>query len=50
MTVDGKKSAAPAGAHVEITSKGRAEGNYGCNRFGADVTVNGDTITVGTPR
>ena len=47
VTVDGKKSAAPAGAHVEITSKGRAEGSYGCNGFGADVTVNGDTITVG---
>ncbi|MFI9580949.1 META domain-containing protein [Streptomyces sp. NPDC052236] len=47
LTVDGKKSAAPAGAHVEITPKGRAEGNYGCNHFGADVTVKGDTITVG---
>lgn len=47
VTVDGKKSAAPSGAHVEITKKGRAQGNYGCNHFGADVTVNGDTITVG---
>lgn len=47
LTVDGKKSAAPVGAHVEITPKGRAEGNYGCNHFGADVTVKGDTITVG---
>ncbi len=47
MTVDGKKSAAPAGAHVEITAKGRAQGNYGCNHFGADVKVDGDTVTVG---
>ncbi|MFI1394688.1 META domain-containing protein [Streptomyces sp. NPDC020681] len=47
VTVDGKKSAAPGGAHVEITEKGRAQGNYGCNHFGADVTVDGDTITVG---
>ncbi|GFH38796.1 META domain-containing protein [Streptomyces pacificus] len=27
--------------------KGRAKGNYGCNHFGADVTIKGDTITVG---
>ncbi|WP_406270203.1 META domain-containing protein [Streptomyces sp. NBC_00191] len=47
VTVDGKKSAAPEGAHVEITSKGRAQGSYGCNGFGADVKVVGDTITVG---
>ncbi|WP_405599596.1 META domain-containing protein [Streptomyces sp. NBC_01410] len=47
VTVDGKKSAAPEGAHVEITSKGRAQGSYGCNGFGADVKVAGDTITVG---
>ncbi|MCX4824147.1 META domain-containing protein [Streptomyces sp. NBC_01142] len=47
VTVDGRKSAAPAGANVEITTKGRAQGNYGCNHFGADVDVKGDTITVG---
>ncbi|MFF3326023.1 META domain-containing protein [Streptomyces sp. NPDC002889] len=47
VTVDGKKSAAPSGAHVEITDKGRAQGNYGCNHFGADVKVDGDTLTVG---
>ncbi|MEV0962557.1 MULTISPECIES: META domain-containing protein [unclassified Streptomyces] len=55
VTVDGKRTAAPAGAHVEFTageaggdgSKGRAEGNYGCNHFGADVTIKGDTLTVG---
>ncbi|MEU2258722.1 META domain-containing protein [Streptomyces sp. NPDC019645] len=55
VTVDGRRTAAPAGAHVEFTTgeagkdgaKGRAEGNYGCNHFGADVTIKGDTITVG---
>jgi heat shock protein HslJ len=47
VTVDGKKSAAPAGAYVEITPKGRAEGDSGCNHFGADATVKGDTVTVG---
>ncbi|MFD9221448.1 META domain-containing protein [Streptomyces sp. NPDC060064] len=46
VTVGGKRSAAPAGAHVEITDKGRAQGNYGCNHFGADVKVDGDTVTV----
>lgn len=47
VTVDGRKSEAPAGAHVEITDKGRAQGNYGCNHFGADVKIEGDTVTVG---
>ncbi|MEV6397088.1 META domain-containing protein [Streptomyces sp. NPDC051907] len=46
VSVDGKKSAAPGGAHVELTTKGRAQGNYGCNHFGADVEVDGDTVTV----
>lgn len=50
LTVDGKRSAAPEGAHVEITDEGRAEGSYGCNQFGADVTVKGDTVTVGESR
>ncbi|MFC5801392.1 META domain-containing protein [Streptomyces formicae] len=47
VTVDGKKTAAPENAHFEIDTKGRASGNYGCNHFGADVSVEGDTITVG---
>ncbi|MGW7364844.1 META domain-containing protein [Streptomyces sp. NPDC054841] len=50
VTVGGKRTAAPAGAHVEFDTKGgqkgRATGNYGCNHFGADVTIEGDTITV----
>ncbi|WP_338671746.1 META domain-containing protein [Streptomyces sp. SCSIO 30461] len=47
VTVDGRKTAAPEGAHVLIDTKGRAEGNFGCNHFGADATVDGSTITVG---
>ncbi|ATW49360.1 META domain-containing protein [Streptomyces peucetius] len=46
VTVDGRRTVAPADAHVEITDEGRAQGNYGCNHFGADVKVEGDTITV----
>lgn len=47
VTVDGRRTEAPTDAHVEITDKGRAQGNYGCNHFGADVKIEGDTITVG---
>ncbi|GAA2260609.1 META domain-containing protein [Streptomyces amakusaensis] len=47
ITVDGKKTSAPAGAHVEITEKGRAQGSYGCNRFGATAKLDGDTVTLG---
>ncbi|MGW7054431.1 META domain-containing protein [Streptomyces sp. NPDC054887] len=48
VTVDGKKTAAPEKATVRIDEgKGRAEGHTGCNRFGADVKVKGDTVTVG---
>ncbi|MFG2629727.1 META domain-containing protein [Streptomyces sp. NPDC048473] len=47
VTVDGKRTAAPSDARVEIDSKGRATGNYGCNHFTADVRIDGETITVG---
>lgn len=47
VTVDGRRTAAPDGAYVELTEKGRAQGNYGCNHFGADVSIEGDTLTVG---
>ncbi|MFF3754222.1 META domain-containing protein [Streptomyces sp. NPDC002018] len=47
LTVDGRKTAAPAGASVEIGTKGRASARTGCNTIGADVTVDGDTVTVG---
>ncbi|MBT2439001.1 META domain-containing protein [Streptomyces sp. ISL-36] len=46
VTVAGKTTRAPAGAHVEIEKNGRAKGNSGCNHFGAAVAVNGDTLTV----
>ncbi|MEV3989541.1 META domain-containing protein [Streptomyces sp. NPDC049837] len=46
VTVDGKKTAAPAGAHVEIDPKGQAKGNFGCNHFNARAAVEGDTITL----
>ncbi|MFD6279991.1 META domain-containing protein [Streptomyces sp. NPDC060209] len=47
LTVGGKKTPAPAGAHVEIDSEGKATGNLGCNRFTADVRLDGDKVTVG---
>jgi heat shock protein HslJ len=46
VTVDGKKQQAPSGAYVKIGDKGRAEGNYGCNGFSADVSVDGDTVDI----
>ncbi|GAA2956796.1 META domain-containing protein [Kitasatospora cinereorecta] len=47
LTVGGKKTVAPADAHVEIDSAGRASGSLGCNRFTADVRVDGGKVTVG---
>lgn len=47
VTVDGAKTAAPAGAGVEINSTGRASASTGCNTIGAQVTVKGDTVVVG---
>ncbi|MDH2393230.1 META domain-containing protein [Streptomyces sp. HNM0663] len=47
VTVEGEKTANPTDAHITLTDEGRAEGSYGCNRFGADATVEGDTVTVG---
>ncbi|MGW1762720.1 META domain-containing protein [Streptomyces sp. NPDC002073] len=44
VTVDGKTTAAPAGADLVIEGK-EASGNYGCNRFTADVTADGATLT-----
>ena len=46
VTVAGKETRAPDGAHVEIGKDGRASGNSGCNGFGAEVSVEGDTVTV----
>ncbi|MEV0317629.1 META domain-containing protein [Streptomyces sp. NPDC050658] len=47
LTVDGKKQQAPGGAHVTIDDKGKAQGNYGCNGFSADVSMKGDKIDFG---
>lgn len=47
LSVDGKKTAAPADAGFEFDSKGTASARTGCNGVGAKVTVDGDTITVG---
>ncbi|MEV4944619.1 META domain-containing protein [Streptomyces sp. NPDC053755] len=46
MTVAGKETRAPAGAHVEIAKDGQAKGDSGCNGFGAEVAVEGDKVTV----
>ncbi|MFF9913253.1 META domain-containing protein [Streptomyces sp. NPDC013457] len=46
VTVAGKETRAPDGAHVEIAADGKASGNSGCNGFGAEVSVRGDTVTV----
>ncbi|WP_405666838.1 META domain-containing protein [Streptomyces sp. NBC_00055] len=46
VTVGGKRTVAPDGAHVTITPDGRATGNFGCNHFTAPVRVDGDTVTV----
>jgi heat shock protein HslJ len=47
LTVGGKRTAAPAAAHVEIDPKGKVTGNLGCNHFTADVRIDGETVTVG---
>ncbi|MEO3972605.1 META domain-containing protein [Streptomyces sp. CAU 1734] len=47
VTVGGKKRAAPPAAHLQLTGKGRVQGSFGCNRFGAPAEVAGDIITVG---
>ncbi|MFD4371604.1 META domain-containing protein [Streptomyces sp. NPDC058486] len=46
VTVDGSRSAAPAGARVDFTGEGRAQGSTGCNRFGATAEVAATTVTV----
>ncbi|MEU7007877.1 META domain-containing protein [Streptomyces sp. NPDC046332] len=46
VTVAGKETRAPDGAHIEIAANGQASGNSGCNGFGAEVSVQGDTVTV----
>ncbi|MDW4910522.1 META domain-containing protein [Streptomyces sp. ADMS] len=50
LTVDGKKSEAPAGAFLKIDESGEVSGNYGCNGFGASATIDGDAIDFGRAR
>ena len=47
LTTGGKRTAAPSGAHIAIDPQGKATGNLGCNRFSADVRLDGDKVTVG---
>ncbi|MEV8020433.1 META domain-containing protein [Streptomyces sp. NPDC086554] len=47
LTVDGKKQRAPGGTYVTIDDKGKAQGNYGCNGFSADVSFDGDKVDFG---
>ncbi|MFE4450590.1 META domain-containing protein [Streptomyces sp. NPDC056796] len=47
LTVGGERTTPPAGAHVEIDPEGKATGSLGCNRFTADVRLDGDKVTVG---
>ncbi|MGA4840968.1 META domain-containing protein [Streptomyces sp. G45] len=44
LTVDGKKHDAPSGAYVRLGGKGGTGGHFGCNGYGADVSVKGDTV------
>ncbi|MGW2015953.1 META domain-containing protein [Streptomyces sp. NPDC001927] len=46
VTTEGKENRAPDGAHLQIAADGKASGNSGCNGFGAEVSVQGDTVTV----
>ncbi|GGZ24800.1 META domain-containing protein [Streptomyces poonensis] len=46
LTVDGRTSEAPEGAYLRIDEDGEAQGNYGCNDFGATATVEGDRVDI----
>ncbi|MFJ3906548.1 META domain-containing protein [Streptomyces sp. NPDC090025] len=46
VTADGVRSVAPPGARLEFKDGGRAQGDTGCNHFGATAAVRGDTVTV----
>lgn len=47
LTVGGKRTEAPAAAHVMIGPGGKISGKLGCNEFSADVRIDGDAITAG---
>ncbi|GGV39752.1 META domain-containing protein [Streptomyces spectabilis] len=44
LTVDGKKQKAPDDVYVRLGGKGGTGGHFGCNGYGADVSVKGDTV------
>lgn len=46
VTVDGATLPAPSSANLVLRKGDRLEGNYGCNNFGADVELTGDTLVV----
>ncbi|MFE7132266.1 META domain-containing protein [Streptomyces sp. NPDC057638] len=46
VTVGGKTTAGTGAAHIELTAKGRAQGSFGCNQFGAAADLAGSTLTV----
>ncbi|MDT9684308.1 META domain-containing protein [Streptomyces sp. TRM76323] len=46
LTLDGAEKAAPSPTmYVEFTPDAKVRGNPDCNGFGADLTIDGDTIT-----
>ncbi|MFF1381136.1 META domain-containing protein [Streptomyces sp. NPDC058308] len=49
LTASGRKHTAPEGAYLKIGKDGRADGSYGCNHVGSDVSVKGDTLEFGEP-
>ncbi|WP_030685685.1 META domain-containing protein [Streptomyces sp. NRRL B-1347] len=44
LTVDGRKQKAPDDVYVRLGGKGGTGGHFGCNGYGADVSVQGDTV------
>ncbi|MFD0315954.1 META domain-containing protein [Streptomyces flavalbus] len=46
VTVDGRTHKAPASARLRIDDSGRAQGNFGCNHFSAQATVDGDSVRI----
>ncbi|MER6411668.1 META domain-containing protein [Streptomyces humidus] len=45
LTVDGKQTAAPKGASLEIGKNGKVHGSTGCNNFRATAKMTGGSIT-----
>lgn len=47
LTAHGTTRQAPSGAYLRIDGHGRAQGNYGCNSFGASAGIKGDRVDFG---